>query len=841
MGDLTLADAEVEVDENPCAVSVPKKREKRGRGRPAGTFGSKDWKEYCQEQDRERLAQLPKPGDIAYARACRAEKVQERHKQKEAFAVAADQMKLKIAVTPESTQALEEYFPPEVVSISSKKPLHLDLQTALLKSVQKGVEPDDQLTEKHLTGAMMTMSAKALESCTAENNVGRRILSISSAIFEWIALMWSCLLSFFVSSDSGMRPVLSMPRLRYDETPTKVKVLDHQDDVSALLDDSTLTIEQLCSLNVLQSEASTSAAKILQIELGIGSLLFDPKRDKYFWIYGQLPTCLYGLQSTTGSNTFLALKDCVDAVPSYRETSMKYAFNLRHTCSDRYLANNVAERHMNGYFPDATLIHLHCDVHRLYQCTRAAMDMAEKDISGCIAFALAFGDPGVVPRMRQVMSKILLRKLEVVFEPPPSDWIDDYKQYQAEVFDTFLPIYNVVPARAKLNRKRRFILGHFLNGAMWCPEVTHHCPYGCCSSELSTLKGVSIFVSWALIPTRCPMFPRSRWTNADIAIDFVGLLASVHSLLEPFALEMTGGPDKEHGEQQTKTKSDESSNLYDLLDSKAAIECEDEWNALLLEETGLAAEHQATQTTGVAAGDAKKVNTEPGSSEKFMAADTTTNDSGEAEAKADSESKLPFAFGEDAGSAPVMSGGERDWAAEKKQNKKKARAWAKSKPLARLVVLKETLALLMSLMYTFLSYTGQIFEERQRYREMQGKQRLYRVLQAYVGSDTQDTINKLSSQFFKPVAALVVDDYTPQILAMRFRMVARALCNLHCLIRLPRSGFPFKLFLAMKGRRMDIDAVLASKPCSHDALAHLFLQRYDPWMLIHGSVWQDVD
>lgn len=124
---------------------------------------------------------------------------------------------------------------------------------------------------------------------------------------------------------------------------------------------------------------------------------------------------------------------------------------------------------------------------------------------------------------------------------------------------------------------------------------------------------------------------------------------------------------------------------------------------------------------------------------------------------------------------------------------------------------------------------------------MQGKQRLYRVLQAYVGSDTQDTINKLSSQFFKPVAALVVDDYTPQILAMRFRMVARALCNLHCLIRLPRSGFPFKLFLAMKGRRMDIDAVLASKPCSHDALAHLFLQRYDPWMLIHGSVWQDVD
>lgn len=146
--------------------------------------------------------------------------------------------------------------------------------------------------------------------------------------------------------------------------------------------------------------------------------------------------------------------------------------------------------------------------------------------------------------------------------------------------------------------------------------------------------------------------------------------------------------------------------------------------------------------------------------------------------------------------------------------------------MARLIVFKETLAVLMRLMYRFLHITGTTFEQQQRHLAAKGEEREYRILTAYLGKDTERTIADLRALFFAPPKAIMNHDFTPRIRSIRIRLVGRALCHLHALIRVPRSKFPYKLFLALEGSHMDIQAVLGSQQCSHDALANLLLGKY---------------
>ncbi len=177
---------------------------------------------------------------------------------------------------------------------------------------------------------------------------------------------------------------------------------------------------------------------------------------------------------------------------------------------------------------------------------------------------------------------------------------------------------------------------------------------------------------------------------------------------------------------------------------------------------------------------------------------------------------------------PLMSNAdwEPQWVKEKRRNKKKARQWAASNPGPRLALMKETLAPLMWLMYQFLYITGQSFEKKQKHLLSKGKTREYRILLAHINREAQKTIATLHSLLFERPKVLVPQDYSPRIFAIRFRLLAKALCHLHVLIRMPRSGFPYKLFLALEGQHMDIPAVLNAKKCSHDALADLLLRKY---------------
>ena len=577
---------------------------------------------------------------------------------------------------------------------------------------------------------------------------------------------------------------MSCLRLRYDETPTKVRIEDLKSDTicfgfeTAPL--SALTPEQvaLAAGNVLGSETSSNYAKVLQIEMFLGVLLQDRAGNHQVWTFGQVPTCLYALQATTGRITYHALKDAIEAVGSYKAVSEKFPINIRHTCSDRYSANNVAERLLSGFYSDSTLCHLWCDVHRLYSVIKGSLSIAEKDVSGCLAFALGFGEPGIVPTMRTALAKILLRRLCVVHDDRPDGRVSQYRQ---DVFDMFLPLQNVSPARRKMNRKRRFVLSYFCNGPYWEETVYHFCPYGYCSSAESSLKAFVVFVSWALLPFRCPVYPRSRWTRADEAFDFVGLLCSVHNLLPALINELTGGPNKP---QQEQTSQQHQHGLFDVLDDKHEDLELDEWQTLMEQETGSGCGRFAANPFVSSYSSSRRDRC--GSAEHPFQNEPNFLHPEQEETKNTEEAQ-----GEEE-PAPILSGADGpDWAQERRKNKKKARAWANSEPCSRLIVTKEVLGVLMHLMYQFLQYTGQTWERKQKQLASVGKERGYRVLLAYQGKDVQNCIDRLSALFFQRSLALTPSLCTFRIIAMRFKMIARALCHLHGLLRIPRNVVVF--------------------------------------------------
>ena len=790
MGDLSLSDAEIdflsEIDPSQSTGHQKSKSESRRRGRPPGTFGGRIWRETQKNLVQQQEALKPKPGDIAFARQCRSKAAQQRRETKQqAVSSSAGQL---VLPTASSVDDLAPYLPVAVLAPSSAKTLQLDLQNAFLKGCSKGVGCDDELTEQHLQGSMASLSYTAFEKLTGDNNAGRRVLSVASALFEFAVLLWSGFLLFLTGGgvkqeEDEFQPLMCCLRLRYDETPTKVRIEDLKCDTiclgfgSAPL--SALTPEQVASGNFLGSETSSNYAKVLQIEMFLGVLLQNRGGNHQVWTFGQVPTCLYALESTTGRITYHALKDAIEAVGSYKNMSEKFPINIRHTCSDRYSANTVAERFLSGFYPDSTLCHLWCDVHRLYSVVKGSVSIAEKDVSGCLAFALGFGEPGTVPKMRTALAKILLRRLSVVHGDRPDG---EVSQYRKAVFDMFLPLEKVSPSRRKLNRKRRFVLSYFLNGPYWEEAISHFCPFGCCSSAESSLKGVVVFASWALIPFRCPVYPRSRWTRADEAFDFVGLLCSVHNLLPALINELTGGPNKPEQEQATQQH---QHGLLDVLDNKHQDLELDEWQTLMEQETG-------PRCGGFA--DPFVSSSSSSHHDRCSAEHPFQNQPDFLHPEQEETKNTQQAQGEEE-PAPILSGADGpDWAQERKKNKKKARAWANSEPCSRLIVTKEVLGVLMHLMYKFLQYTGQTWDRKQKQLASVGKERSYRILLAYQGKDVLHCIDQLSALFFQRSLALTPSLCTFRIIAMRFKMIARALCHLHGLLRLPRNLVVFGPF-----------------------------------------------
>lgn len=369
-------------------------------------------------------------------------------------------------------------------------------------------------------------------------------------------------------------------------------------------------------------------------------------------------------------------------------------------------------------------------------------------------------------------------------------------KYRQDLFNLFLPVEGVEPHIRKKNSKRRFILNYYFNGDLRKAELQHFCDFNCCSGFDQTLRRMRNQVCWALVPTKPPLFARSRWNKWDQAVDYVGILGGVHSLLEELVLEFIK-PEAE------KTKATQPLR-EELARSVASPEdpLDEMFNHELASLSGSATRSKATSTTS------------PPDEQPEVSTGQPNDRSG------------PDQDGDGQDQDKTAMENKFDWQEFNQQQKILTRKWVQTFPFSRLCLMKQCAGPLLELMYKYLLFSGNCWEKKQQLRSAQGLQRSYGVTEKAKGHDDQQCMEKLYKLFFTKPCAFLEDQGSQEILALtRFRSLSSGLCSLHALLRLPHQNFPFKLFKLLLSDDYALE-ILAEPHCMRDALASVFLREY---------------
>ena len=137
------------------------------------------------------------------------------------------------------------------------------------------------------------------------------------------------------------------------------------------------------------------------------------------------------------------------------------------------------------------------------------------------------------------------------------------------------------------------------------------------------------------------------------------------------------------------------------------------------------------------------------------------------------------------------------WVARNKAFRRNAATWSLSNPASRLVILKSCMAVTASLIHRCLQIGSSEWEAEQELKASRGQARSYRILEAASLHDLKDFFAGMFRLLLQPPRGLAREQLNSQILVLLFRMVSRAVCAMHQLLRRARRSYPYKLFTAM--------------------------------------------
>ena len=343
--------------------------------------------------------------------------------------------------------------------------------------------------------------------------VSRPMLQLVSASVTAAELLWSafmnCLAQRLLSDE--WTGILYIRRARYDETPLKVR----------------------SRAPVAGSELSPHA-KVLQSELSFYVLVRCSRTEEHLLFFGSVPCPLKLLDRTTAEVTKAAVTADVanleDAVLQDR-----FPWKLRVATVDRYGANLRCERSILHDSEGWSKYTKPCDLHLAAQVLLKTTALAERDVSGLLNTCLSQQGAGVLQELQQCFQEVLRERLVVYYEAPPAGRLQEHRQ---EVLDLFLPVDLQQPSRTVL--LRRYMISALFNGNYAREDaVEHYCTYGCCRDYDTTVRRFATFGVWSMLCSKCPRFPRSRWTNQPQSVSWGGLMASVHNLLQAVIAKFT--------------------------------------------------------------------------------------------------------------------------------------------------------------------------------------------------------------------------------------------------------------------------------------------------------------
>ena len=410
-----------------------------------------------------------------------------------------------------------------------------------------------------LHGDVLTSSSSAIAKTTgsSKTSVQRSLVCAGAAVLESAGLLFSTMwtsLQGIVEQTRGMRPLLCVCNMRYDETPTKVRVATLMEGTSGsggrhLLVPKVASTGQnlqrfLASQDVgpkVMPQAATHA-KVLQTQMEMGMLYqktTDDGSKTHLWMTASIPASLQCMDRSTGEAQLSCLKETLATVPELHRLMEPFKLKVRISTTDRYGANTRAEEGLKPLFPHYVSVHLACDIHRLSTSIGCMLRPCQSDISGLLNTALALSDLGSVKKLRDALTEILFHEMKVVPNQPPTA---ETQEYRSQIYNMFLPTTGVLKSTEKLNRKRRFILSSMLNGYINTPNIQHFCPRGCCRNDAETFAYAALFLTWALVPFACPTLCRKSWIGQLATLNFVGVLEGHHNLFAKLMTKFFGKP-----------------------------------------------------------------------------------------------------------------------------------------------------------------------------------------------------------------------------------------------------------------------------------------------------------
>ncbi len=473
--------------------------------------------------------QLVPLSGIEYARQCRAEAAKKKKQQQ--------QQHISRGTTVDASALCKFGYGETLLTVGSS--LQRALGGVMLKSLQLSIDMHDEVLDNTLQGKTLTSSSQSIGAIMnkTKKHVQDKLIRAGAALCETGTWLWAGFLTNLLQT--GHKPILFVIRLRYDETPTKVRVVETPNDGHVFAPKSKIGTELLAQImqslaaeTLPQHEAPPAThAKILQTEMQIAVLFKNPNGEKneesFTYIQGPVPTSLQAVDHLTGETTRACVWSSISSVPEIERIWKMFPMRVRLSCTDKAGANFRCEAGLQeeGYMPDVTSCHVPCDVHRLSTSIGVSNKTVQTDVSGVLNCGLVCNEVGATRRFREFLKEIFLQELHIVHDSPPGT----AKERRDEIYNLFLPITGVTLSSRKSNLKRRKILSTFLNGTLLEECCTHYCE-GCCASIEETHAYFASFVSWALIPFNLPIYSRKSWVGQNFSLEWIGILDSHHHL-----------------------------------------------------------------------------------------------------------------------------------------------------------------------------------------------------------------------------------------------------------------------------------------------------------------------
>ena len=572
-------------------------------------------------------------------------------------------------------------------------------------------------------------------------------------------------------SNHGFVGLVIGRKRRYDESPFRLRLHD----------------EATTAAEASGSKQSTGTAKIMQSEFGFFALLkrWDNVAQAFHYqeVHGMCPTWLHAIEKNSAENIALSQRDILSSVAVPLEFQNSFLFKVDFPCTDRHPSNMSAERGLQSE-DKWCKSHSPCLLHKAASIQAAQFKLVSGHISGMLSMGLSMQAAGTTGLLKRLLGEILAERLVVYHGHPPPY----FAAHRKELHQLFLPDSFWDKGRL-LHLKQQCILNYFMNGNLEDESEVQFWTTIPGITKENLLPIYTKFIVAALIPHKCPYFNRSKWLGGELNLRWNGLLSTHHGLLAELVARWVSA-------------------TSDIAVAKSSA-------------APLSSDAVSTNVLGSQNADAEVDRVLRDRKSQYLAGSNIADPCKDAGGAGNEAVELVEAEldAEKQGSTDANI----DWAEFNRANKRKALAWANTKPGPVLVAMQLCMRPSMRFLCSLVKFASEAWQHESLASAAKGERRKSTVVEIYCG-DLFDTFRSgIAKILFSEVQGMPAHGKTSAMKVLTFRMLSRSLCAAHQLVMCYGKGCPAMLFGVLKGR---VDELLELADCLRDELTQRFLDLF---------------